>query len=136
MSSGCLVRVVTSIVDSVVPPMLPTKAVGRHPARTGTAEALPAPAPKSAPANANAVATRIKRHCRIPAPCLAVPQAPARAIQSTPHSRLPTGGPDINEPELVPMKALVARRTQQRLGSRSPDQPHITAALGSVLDAP
>src|SRR5262249_54219697 len=62
MSVGFLVRVPTSMVESVPLRPLVTKAVVRHRARTGTADTLSGTTPTSAPANPSTTTARAHRN--------------------------------------------------------------------------
>src|SRR5262249_43682104 len=61
MSVGFLVLVFTSIVDTEPPPLLVTKAVGRHRERAATADTPPGNAPTSAPATPSPTTPRTQR---------------------------------------------------------------------------
>src|SRR5262249_9522861 len=119
MSVGYFVLVITSIADTVPPPLLATKAVGRHRDRAGTAAPLGL-TPITAPPIPSTTTTRTDGDRRISAPCLAASPAhagrPERAYGALGLCEREPDFCQAGERMSADQRPLTRRRQQRRIG--------------------
>jgi hypothetical protein len=131
MSLWCFFLAFTSIVDTVPPPWLATKAVDRHRDRAEFADTSPGTI--SAPANPSTATPRSHRNRRIAAPASLSPHLNVgRRAQCTSHS----GVWDEEEPNIRPDRTnrcpLIDRECAFRTGA---SDPHRHLKVSTVIPA-